>query len=59
MATADVEAGIGGIDASITFETDRAENVGGAFNASFNFFVGFQNNRVSSKFGFFSHVTCY
>ncbi|KAI0320315.1 heme peroxidase [Amylostereum chailletii] len=47
MATADVATGIGGIDASIAFETDRAENVGNAFNASFNFFAGFQNKYVS------------
>lgn len=47
MATADVAAGTGGLDASISFETDRAENVGDAFNASFGFFVGFQNSRVS------------
>ncbi|KAI0317025.1 heme peroxidase [Amylostereum chailletii] len=47
MATADVAAGTGGIDASIAFETDRAENVGDAFNSSFNFFVGFQNKYVS------------
>ena len=32
MATADVAAGRGGIDASIAFETLRAENVGGAFD---------------------------
>ena len=56
MATADVEAGTEGIDASITFETDRAENVGDAFNASFNFFVGFQNKRVSSKFDLSLHA---
>ena len=49
MATADVAAGTGGLDASFSFETDRAENVGDAFNASFGFFVGFQNPRVSSE----------
>ena len=34
MSTADVEAGTGGLDASISFETDRAENKGPAFNAT-------------------------
>ncbi|KAK7746591.1 hypothetical protein SLS62_009312 [Diatrype stigma] len=34
MATADVEAGTGGLDASISFETDRDENKGPAFNAT-------------------------
>ncbi|RYO99396.1 hypothetical protein DL766_007149 [Monosporascus sp. MC13-8B] len=34
MATADVEAGTGGLDASISFETDRGENGGPAFNST-------------------------
>lgn len=34
MATADVEAGTGGLDASISFETDRDENKGPAFNST-------------------------
>ncbi|KAI1097412.1 heme peroxidase, partial [Jackrogersella minutella] len=47
MATADVQAGVGGIDASIGFETDRSENKGKAFNESVSFFVGFQSVRSS------------
>ncbi|KAI0839932.1 heme peroxidase [Hypoxylon sp. FL0890] len=47
MATADVQAGIGGIDASIGFEADRPENKGKAFNESLGFFVGFQSVRSS------------
>ncbi|KAH7311247.1 heme peroxidase [Stachybotrys elegans] len=47
MATADVEAGTGGIDGSIGFETDRAENVGTAFNGSTGFFVTLQSARGS------------
>ncbi|KAH8891177.1 heme peroxidase [Thozetella sp. PMI_491] len=46
MATADVAAGTGGIDASIGFEfADRAENRGRAFFASLAFF----NNHVSIR----------
>jgi Peroxidase len=47
MATANVEAGTGGIDASIGFETDRPENVGSAFNGSLSFFLVFQSVRSS------------
>lgn len=47
MATADVEAGTGGLDASIGFETNRAENVGTAFNGSTGFFVAHQSKRAS------------
>ncbi|KAI6080244.1 heme peroxidase [Hypoxylon rubiginosum] len=47
MATADVQAGTGGIDASIGFETDRDENKGKAFNESIGFFIGFQSVRSS------------
>ncbi|KAH8899160.1 heme peroxidase [Thozetella sp. PMI_491] len=47
MATADVVAGTGGIDASIAFETDREENVGKAFNESVGFFQAFQTTRSS------------
>ena len=47
MATADVEAGTGGIDASISFETERPENVGAAFNSTLRFFSGFQNAYIS------------
>ncbi|OTB00204.1 hypothetical protein M426DRAFT_324446 [Hypoxylon sp. CI-4A] len=47
MATADVESGIGGIDASIGFETERTENKGKAFNESVGFFLAFQSSRSS------------
>ncbi|KAH8900717.1 heme peroxidase [Thozetella sp. PMI_491] len=47
MATADVAAGTGGIDASISFETDRGENLGKAFAESFNFFAPFQSPGAS------------
>ncbi|UKZ55983.1 hypothetical protein TrVGV298_009807 [Trichoderma virens] len=38
MATADVQAGTGGIDASIVFEKDRPENPGSAFQETLDFF---------------------
>jgi hypothetical protein len=38
FVTANVSAGTGGIDASIGFETLRAEDSGSAFNDSFAFF---------------------
>ncbi|KAJ7101959.1 heme peroxidase [Mycena epipterygia] len=47
FATADVQAGTGGIDASIGFETLRPENSGSAMNDSLAFFVPFVNARVS------------
>lgn len=47
MATADVQAGTGGIDSSIAFETDREENKGKAFNESIGFFVAFHSARSS------------
>ncbi|KAH8894639.1 heme peroxidase [Thozetella sp. PMI_491] len=47
MATADVVAGTGGIDASIGFESSRAENPGLAFSESIGFFVPFQSTRAS------------
>lgn len=40
MATFDKATGVGGLDASIQFETDRAENAGDAFNGT----LGFTNN---------------
>ncbi len=44
MATADVVAGTGGIDASIGFEfADRPENVGRAFIESIGFFINHMN----------------
>ncbi|KAH8879268.1 heme peroxidase [Thozetella sp. PMI_491] len=39
MATADIVAGTGGIDASIGFETERAENPGKAFNGTLQSFT--------------------
>lgn len=48
MATADVDAGTGGIDASIGFERFRPENVGNqAFTNSFAFFADFMSTRSS------------
>ncbi|OTA99479.1 hypothetical protein M426DRAFT_67718 [Hypoxylon sp. CI-4A] len=46
FATADVAAGTGGVDASIGFETERAENSGTAFNDSFTFWQPFVNEFV-------------
>ena len=48
--TANVSAGTGGVDASIGFETARAENKGSAFNDSFTFWSGFTSSHVSSMF---------
>jgi hypothetical protein len=47
MATANVYSGIGGLDASLMFETDREENIGAAFNSSLAFFANFYSSRVS------------
>jgi len=47
MATADVPAGAGGIDASIGFETSRPENPGKAFNASLGQFGNAHSARSS------------
>ncbi|KAJ1337165.1 Peroxidase [Microdochium nivale] len=47
MATADVAAGTGGIDASIRYETARDENEGAAFNQTFAFFSSYYNAHVS------------
>lgn len=55
FVTANVSAGTGGIDASIGFETLRAENSGSAFNDSFTFWRPFVNDAVSSK----SAVLCF
>lgn len=49
FVTADVEAGTGGVDASIGFETARGENSGSAFNDSFTFWAPFVNDAVSSE----------
>jgi hypothetical protein len=53
FVTADLEAGTGGIDASIGFETLRAENSGSAMNDSLRFFQPFVNKVVSSKDNFY------
>ena len=45
MATFDKATGVGGLDASIQFETDRAENTGDAFNGT----LGFTNNYYSIR----------
>jgi hypothetical protein len=47
MATADVSAGTGGLDASIAFEQHRTENIGRAFNDSLVLFRQAQNVRAS------------
>ena len=49
MATADVVAGTGGIDASIMYETERSENVGAAFNSTFGGLQGFFTTRSSAS----------
>jgi hypothetical protein len=48
FVTAHVEDGVGGIDASIGFETLREEDSGSAFNDSFSFFRPYVNSKVSS-----------
>jgi hypothetical protein len=47
MATADVVKGTGGLDASISFETDRGENVGAAFNSTIGFMLPFYTSKTS------------
>lgn len=47
FVTAHVEEGTGGIDASIGFETLRAENSGSAMNDSLGFFRHWVNSKVS------------
>jgi hypothetical protein len=47
MATADVHTGQGGMDASISFELSRPENVGSAFNETLGQFVPFISSRSS------------
>lgn len=48
FVTAHVAEGLGGIDASIGFETLREEDSGSAFNDSFAFFRPYVNSRISS-----------
>lgn len=47
MATADVDAGTGGIDASIGFEVNRDENVGIGFNETLTNLIAFLTPRSS------------
>ncbi|KAF9880196.1 WSC domain-containing protein [Colletotrichum karsti] len=49
MATHDAAAGTGGLDGSIFFELDRAENIGEAFNNTFGFFSSFYSVRASAS----------
>lgn len=48
IATHDAEAGTGGLDASIMFETEREENVGAAFNGTLGFMVPFHTIKSSA-----------
>lgn len=48
VVTADVAAGTGGLDGSIWFELDRAENGGSAFNNTFSFFANLYSIRASA-----------
>ncbi|KAF8917414.1 heme peroxidase [Mucidula mucida] len=47
MITHNAVAGSGGLDASIMFETERAENPGEAFNTTLGFMLNYYNNRAS------------
>lgn len=47
--TANIYTESGGLDASIGFETTRAENVGPAFNDALTFFSYFTSDKVSSE----------
>ncbi|KAF8660614.1 hypothetical protein AX16_001593 [Volvariella volvacea WC 439] len=47
MATYDASAGTGGLDGSIAFELDRAENFGVAFNQTLVDYLTFSNKYVS------------
>ncbi|KAJ7609161.1 heme peroxidase [Roridomyces roridus] len=47
MATYDSATGLGGLDASIGFETNRPENMGTAFNTTMSFFNVTQTNHMS------------
>ena len=49
FVTANIYTETGGLDASIGFETTRAENVGPAFNDALLFFSFFYNAKVSSE----------
>jgi hypothetical protein len=59
FVTANVSAGTGGVDASIGFETARAENSGSAFNDSFAFWRPYVQDGVASKYTHtFIHSFC-
>ena len=47
--TANIYSETGGLDASIGFETTRAENVGPAFNDALTFFSYYMNDKLSSE----------
>ncbi|KAJ7775712.1 heme peroxidase [Mycena maculata] len=47
MATHNSETGLGGLDASIGFETFRPENIGTAFNTTLGFFNELQTKQIS------------
>ncbi|RFU75660.1 wsc domain-containing [Trichoderma arundinaceum] len=47
MATADIFAGTGGLDASIIFDLDRPENVGTAFQETLHFMLLHYNSQVT------------
>lgn len=49
MITANIYSETGGIDASIGFETTRAENVGPAFNDALTFFSYYMSEMVTSE----------
>lgn len=51
-APANVSAGTGGLDASIGFETLRAENSGSAMNDTMGFFANYTSAYVSSTHPF-------
>ncbi|KAJ7218225.1 heme peroxidase [Mycena haematopus] len=47
MATYNSATGLGGLDGSISFETNRPENIGSAFNTTVTFFAPLSTKRVS------------
>ncbi|CAI6332964.1 unnamed protein product [Periconia digitata] len=48
MSTADVDAGTGGLDASIMFETERGENKGDAMNNTLAHFQNYYTSRTTA-----------
>lgn len=49
VSTANIYQNYGGLDASLLFETDRSENIGDAFNTTFEFLAKFYNSRASAS----------